>query len=282
MSNNSNALTPQEVQQAVDFLKTKVDFPLQLAIVLGSGLGSLADLVKNPTFVPFKQVPNFPVSTVSGHSGQFIFGFIGDVSVALMQGRVHYYEGYHASKVSMGVRVFASLGIKHVLLTNAAGGVNLDFQPGNIMLIEDHINMMSNNPLIGPHFEEWGVRFVDMGDVYDTKLRNLIKSTAKEINVGLKNGIYACMSGPSYETAAEVKMLRTIGVDAAGMSTVPEAIVARQSGMKVMAMSLITNLGAGMVDEDISHDDVMKIAAKSYPDLVKLIENIILELDKEF
>jgi len=272
---DSEALTPQMVKEATTFIKTKVNFAIKTGMVLGSGLGQLADKIKDPQYISFDEIPNFPKSTVQGHHGRFVFGYMNEMPVAIMQGRLHIYEGYHPSKTAMGIRIFHALGIENLILTNAAGGVNPVFEAGDIMLIEDHVNYLGTNPLIGKHYDEWGPRFVDMSEPYSELFKEYVKRASHELQINIRQGIYAALMGPSYETKAEIRMLQTLHIDAAGMSTVPEVIVANQLGIKVLALSLITNMGAGILNENISHDDVMKIAMKTGPKFESLIVNVL-------
>lgn len=275
------SLTPVEVNEAVEYLNDVLDFPLQAGLVLGSGLGALADELDSPVSVPYEDIPNFPRSTVQGHRGRFVFGFLDSVAVAVMQGRVHFYEGLHPSRITMGVRLMARLGIRGLFLTNAAGAVNADYNVGDFMLLNDHINLMGDNPLIGPHHDEWGARFVDLSKAYDPEFISYTRQIAEELSISLQNGVYAAMSGPSYETPAEVRMLGRLGADAAGMSTVPEVIAARQHHIRVWAMSLITNMGAGLAAENLDHSEVMQTADARYDDFKKLMTALLKKLDAE-
>ncbi len=281
MSEKNDNLTPQEVEEATSYVRSKVDFPIQAAIVLGSGLGPLADKVEQAVKIPYNEIPNFPKSTVEGHAGQLIFGFINDTAVALMKGRFHFYEGHHPSRTVMGIRLFAAMQIKSLILTNAAGAANSAYRPGDIMLINDHINLLNANPLTGPHYKEWGARFVDMSNVYDEELRKHIQKTAKEKGLVLRSGIYAAMAGPTYETPAEIQMLRILGADAAGMSTVHEAIIGSQAGMRILGLSLITNMGAGLEHDSLNHDEVIEIANQKFPELESMVHAALAYIDAE-
>lgn len=273
-------IAPQEIEAAANFLRAKVNFPLQAAIVLGSGLSSMADAAEKSVAVPYATIPHFPQSTVEGHTGRFVAGFIEDTSVLMMQGRVHYYEGYAMSQVSMGVRLMAALGVRTLILTNAAGAVNHNYAPGDFMLIQDHINFMGVNPLIGKHYAEWGERFVDQSETYTPALLSRARGVAKAMNLNIREGVYAGLTGPTYETPAEIRMLRTLGADACGMSTVPEAIVARQCGMRVLGLSVITNMGAGMA-QPLHHSEVVEIAERKKADFKKLLFGIIRSINEE-
>jgi len=273
-------ISPQEIEAAANFLRGKINFPLQVAVVLGSGLSSMADRAEKSVVVPYSDVPHFPQSTVEGHSGRFVAGFVEDTSVLMMQGRVHFYEGYSMQQVSLGVRLMAALGVRTLILTNAAGAVNSAFTPGDFMLIQDHINMLGGNPLIGKHYPEWGERFVDQSEAYSNELMRKARGVAKARGLVLREGVYAALTGPTYETPAEIRMLRTLGADACGMSTVPEAIVARQVGMRVLGLSIITNMGAGMASE-LNHSEVVEIAEKKKNDFQSLLFGIIRSINEE-
>lgn len=273
-------ISPQEIESAANYLRGKVNFPLQVGIILGSGLSALADRAERSVAVPYGTIPHFPQSTVEGHSGRFVAGFIEETSVILMQGRVHYYEGYPMAQVAMGVRLMAALGVRTIIITNAAGAVNTDFRPGDFMLIQDHINLMFQNPLIGRHYPEWGERFVDQTDSYTPELLNRARGVAKAMNLPLREGVYAALTGPTYETPAEIRMLRTLGADACGMSTVPEVIVARQCGMRILGLSLITNMGAGMASP-LHHSEVVEIAEKRKGDFQTFVIGIIKSINEE-
>ncbi|MDD4142086.1 MAG: purine-nucleoside phosphorylase [Bacteroidales bacterium] len=228
------------MKRAIEYIKERINIQPKTAIILGSGLGTLADEIENALIIPYTSIPGFPVSTAPGHKGNLIFGMIEGVPVVAMQGRFHYYEGYTMEQVTFPVRIFSLLGVERVFVTNAAGGVNKSYHVGDIMLIKDHINMLPN-PLIGKNKDEFGVRFPDMTHPYDKKMRESAKSAAEKLGVSLREGVYIGVTGPSYETASEVNFFRMAGADAVGMSTVPEVIVARHCGMRVFGMSIITN-----------------------------------------
>lgn len=265
----------EKVMNCVNTIRLKTDFKPKVAITLGSGLGDYADQIDIKCEVPYSEIPGFPVSTVPGHDGRFIFGYVGDVPVVCMKGRVHYYEGYDISDVVLPARVMRMLGAEILFLTNAAGGVNYNFAAGDLMLINDHISVFAPNPLIGPNITKFGERFTDMTTVYNKELRAIIKETALENKIPLKEGVYCQLTGPSFESPAEIKMLRTLGVDAVGMSTVVEAIVANHMGMKICGISCISNLAAGMQAEPLSHDDVQKAADTTGPMFKKLVTECI-------
>ncbi|MEI6790619.1 MAG: purine-nucleoside phosphorylase [Myxococcaceae bacterium] len=247
--------------------------PAQIAVVLGSGLGQFADALTNPQYLPYSQITGFPVSTVEGHAGQFVHGFINQTPVLLMQGRVHRYEGYTPAEVVFPIRMLKSWGIEKLILTNAAGGINENFKAGDLMLISDHLNLTGDNPLIGPNDSKLGPRFFDMSDAYSKKMLDL----AKSIEPNLKEGVYAGMLGPCYETVAEVRMLKMLGADAVGMSTVFETIAARHLGMEVLGISCICNQAAGISKSKLTHEEVVlasENASKKFEDLlIRLIES---------
>lgn len=249
-----------KLKKCVDSIQQKTDFKPELALVLGSGLGEYAKNMDIVAQVSYSEIEDFPISTVSGHEGKFLFGYVKKIPMVIMQGRVHYYEGYSMSDVVLPTRVMGLLGASKIILTNAAGGINLDYKPGDFMLITDHISTNVPNPLIGENIQELGVRFPDMSEVYDRKLRQKIKNAAKKVGVAMKEGVYIQFSGPSYETPAEIKMARILGADAAGMSTSCEAIAARHMGMKVVGISCITNMAAGILKQPLNHEEVQQVA----------------------
>ncbi len=273
-------MNPAELDAASNILHQKINFPVQVGIILGSGLSGFADEVQKPITIPYESIPHFPRSTVPGHSGRFVGGFIHDTSVLLMQGRVHFYEGYSMAEAAMGVRLMASLGVRTLIVTNAAGAVDASFTPGDFMLITDHLNLMGTNPLVGAHHADWGERFVDQSDSYTPHLKDIARRAAKNLGIAIKEGVYAALPGPTYETPAEVRMLRVLGAAAAGMSTVPEVIVARQCGMRVLGISLITNMGAGIA-ENLNHAEVVEIAHQRKEDFQKFLGSIIQSINEE-
>ncbi len=247
-------------ESAVRHLQERLGRPIDVVVVLGSGLGHFAEVLTDSVIIPYEEIPDFVRSTVEGHTGRLVVGHLpGDDQrlIAVMQGRFHYYEGYSLEEVTLPIRAFGAMGVRRLVLTNAAGGVNTNFKVGDLMLISDHINMMLTSPLRGQHDERLGERFPDMSEVYSRGYRQLAQEVAAEIGLPLQSGIYMALQGPNYETPAEIRMMRMLGADAVGMSTVPEAIVARQMGMKVLGVSLITNAAAGMADEPINHQEVM-------------------------
>jgi purine-nucleoside phosphorylase len=230
----------------------------KIGLVLGSGLGAFADTLTEATRVPYAEIPSFPQSTAIGHAGRMVVGKAGDIAVAAMQGRVHLYEGYSAQEITFPIRVFGRMGIRTVILTNAAGGIDLSYSQGALVLIRDHINLQGTNPLVGPNDDRFGVRFPDMTRAYAQEYREIAREEASRLNIPLQEGVYAALLGPSYETPAEIGYLRRIGADLVGMSTVAEVIVARHMGMKVLAMSCVTNMAAGILDQPLSHAEVME------------------------
>jgi len=252
-------------------VRKKTDFVPEVAIVLGSGLGDFASNIDIVCEISYDEIEGFPISTVPGHAGKFIFGTIGDKKVVCMKGRVHYYEGYDISDVVLPIRLMGMMGAKILFLTNAAGGVNFDFQAGDLMLITDHIATFAPNPLIGKNVDELGVRFPDMSQVYDMKLQEILAYSALKNEIPLKRGVYAQLTGPSYESPAEIRMMRTLGVDAVGMSTVVEAIAANHMGLRICGVSCISNLAAGMSGKALNHKEVQEVADKVAKDFADLL-----------
>jgi len=246
-------------------------FTPKLGIILGSGLGAFADSLEKPIAIDYAELPDFPTSSVHGHAGRLVLGSRGGVPVVAMQGRVHFYEGYAPWQVAFPARVLCKLGVKHLTVTNAAGGINGAFKVGDLMAITDHLNLSGFNPLVGPNVEALGPRFPDMSHAYDPACLEVLRGVAKAENIGLREGVYVSLSGPSYETPAEIRMLRTLGGDAVGMSTVPEVIVASHMGVKVTGISCITNLAAGISQQKLSHDEVSETANLVKGTFTKLI-----------
>lgn len=277
-------LPKDKLKEIVDYhvsqIRRVTDFEPDVALVLGSGLGALADEIKTEAVVNYKDLHRFPVSTVPGHAGRFVFGYIGDVKVVIMQGRFHYYEGYTMPEVVLPIRVMASLGAGILFITNAAGGINVTFEPGDLMLITDQISSFVPSPLIGENVDEWGTRFPSMNEIYDKKLRRVIEETAMENRIFLKQGIYLQTTGPQYESPAEVRMLRRVGADAVGMSTSVEAIVARHMNMRVCGVSCITNMAGGSAESPISHDEVKKTADRVAAEFKKLVTGSIIKFSE--
>jgi purine-nucleoside phosphorylase len=266
------------VNNAVTYLKGRVAVPPTVGMILGSGLGVTADRIPNATAIEYADIPDFPVSTVEGHAGRLVFGELKGKPVVAMQGRFHYYEGYSMDQVVFPVRVMRRLGVDTVLVTNAAGGVNTAFVPGDLMLITDHIKFFTDSPLRGANIQEFGPRFNDMSVAYTPELRALAKQVASRIGVDVREGVYAHMPGPSYETPAEIRMLRVLGADAVGMSTVPEVITAAHAGMRVLGISAISNMAAGILDQPLHHQEVVETAALVRDRFVGLVEAIVESL----
>lgn len=263
------------MKETINFIKTKIKSIPKIGIILGSGLGDFATNLTDTVELNYKDIPNFPQSTVKGHDGKLIFGKIKDKYIVVMKGRIHFYEGYDIKDVVFPVKILSKIGVKKLIVTNAAGGVNTDFNPGDLMLIEDHINLAGKNPLIGPNDESDGPRFLDMTNCYDKDLIEKSQKIANELDQKLQKGIYMYFSGPSYETAAEVRMARILGADAVGMSTVPEVIVARHRGIKVLGISTITNMGTGVLDKPLDHAEVVEVGKEVSDKFTKLLTNII-------
>ncbi|WP_245533984.1 purine-nucleoside phosphorylase [Effusibacillus pohliae] len=268
----------QKIDEAVKWIQNRVPVAPKIGLVLGSGLGVLAEEAEQAHRVPYGKIPHFPVSTVEGHAGQFVFGTFAGKPVAMMQGRFHYYEGYSLEQVTFPIRVMKRLGIDTVLVTNAAGGINPEWEAGDLMLIKDHINFTFQNPLIGHNETELGPRFPDMSEAYNRELRDLAKRMAERLGICLREGVYVGLTGPSYETPAEIRMLRQLGGDAVGMSTVPEVIVAKHMGMRVLGISCISNLAAGILDQPLSHEEVMETAERVKSKFSDLVREIVREL----
>lgn len=263
----------EKVTKCYESIKDRIPFTPKVALVLGSGLGNYADTMEVKGEIDYKEIEDFPVSTVPGHAGKFIFGYVKGVPVVCMKGRVHYYEGYPISDVVLPTRLMKMMGAEILFLTNASGGINGAFRAGDFMLITDHISCFAPNPLIGPNADEFGVRFPDMTSVYDEDLQEIIRNKAKENRIDLKEGVYVQLTGPSFEAPAEIRMLRTLGADAVGMSTVVEAIVANHMGMKISGISCVCNPAAGMNEQPLTHEEVQEASAKAAP----LFEQLVTE-----
>lgn len=269
----------QLINEAADYIKERITSTPSIGLILGSGLGDFADGLENKVVIPFSQIPGFPQSTVEGHVGAFVIGSFQGKSVVALQGRIHYYEGHPQQVITVPVRVMALLGVKQLILTNACGGVNLNFTPGDLMLISDHINYSGSNPLIGQNLDQFGPRFPDLSNVYTKELRTKIMKVAEENGIALRQGVYIMYSGPNYETPAEIRMFRMMGADAVGMSTVPEAIVAAHCGMDVVGISCITNMAAGVLPQKLNHQEVVETAAMVHDKFQKLLTLIINLID---
>lgn len=261
-----------------EYLQEKMPYTPELGIILGSGLGSLADFVQEKTVIPYKEIPHFPISTVQGHSGQLVIGKISSKSVMVLQGRFHYYEGYEMHEVTFPVRLMQALGMKGLVVTNASGGINENYQPGDILIISDHINLMCGNPLRGANISVLGSRFPDMSEAYYSLWREKALEVMRNLGMKAQQGVYAAVSGPSYETPAEIRYLRTIGADMVGMSTVPEVIVANHGGMKVLGISCVTNMAAGILNQKLSHAEVITTTERVEKEFVEYIQKLIGEL----
>lgn len=254
----------ERLQKCYECFKSKISFVPDIALILGSGLGDYADTIKQEAVLEYKDIEGFPVSTVAGHKGRFVFGYVGDVKVVVMQGRVHYYEGYSMEDVVLPVRLMKLMGAKVLFLTNASGGVNFDYSAGDFMLISDQI-CMAPSPLIGENLDELGPRFPDMSNIYDRDLRKTVRDTAASLGIKLQEGVYIQLTGPNYESPAEIRMVRTLGADAVGMSTACEAIAANHCGLKTVGISCVSNLACGMTDKPLSHAEVQETADKAAP-----------------
>jgi purine-nucleoside phosphorylase len=263
------------MRDAVSYIRSKVRLDPRVAVVLGSGLGAFADELAERTEISYTEILGWPVSTAVGHAGKLVFGRLDGVMVAVMAGRSHLYEGYSAAQVTMGVRVLRALGVESIVFTNAAGGINLSYSQGALVLISDHINLQGVNPLIGPNDDSVGPRFPDMSEAYSAEYRELAHRVAGELGFTLGEGVYAALPGPSYETPAEIRYLRTIGADLVGMSTVPEVIVANYLGMKVLAISCVTNMAAGVLPQKINHEEVLEVGRQVRDRLVEFLKALL-------
>ena len=265
--------------EAVSYINARIREPIpETAIILGSGLSSIVEKMDDKKVIPFSEIPHFPVATVKEHAGELVYGHINYAPVLVMNGRAHYYEGYDMEQITFPIRVFYKLGVKNLILTNSAGGINLNYVPGDFMIINDHINLSGVSPLRGKNYDEFGPRFPDMTNVYDKKLINLMYDIAREIALPINEGVYAYLQGPNYETPAEIKMLRTLGADAVGMSTVPEAIIARHCGLRVLALSCITNMAAGISNYELSYEEVKENAEKVREQFFMVIQKLTASL----
>ncbi len=268
----------EKINETVQYLENKLKNRPKIGIILGSGLGPLADEISNAEVIKYDEIPNFPTSTVQGHKGQLVVGKLEGKEVVAMQGRFHYYEGYSIDKVTFPVRVMKALGVDTIIITNAAGGVNRGFEPGDLMIITDHINFTFDNPLIGKNYDELGPRFPDMSHAYDESLVDIAIRAANHLNIKIKKGVYMWNSGPTYETPAEVRVASFLGADAVGMSTVPEVITAVHGGMKVLGISCITNMASGILDQPLNHNEVIETSERVKNDFISLIKEILKEI----
>ncbi len=271
-------MNQKKISDASGYIKEQLKETPLIGLILGSGLGVLGEEIENPVIIPYTDIPHFPESTVSGHKGQLVVGILEGKQVIAMQGRFHYYEGYSMEQVTFPIRVMKDLGIKSIIVTNAAGGINESFQPGDLMLITDHINNMGNNPLIGKNDDELGARFPDMSQGYDREYIKHAETCANEIGISVQKGVYVGNTGPAYETPAEVRMLKIIGGDAVGMSTVPEVIVSRHAGIRVLGISCISNMAAGILDQPLTHHEVIETTEKVRENFLKFVKKIISTL----
>ena len=273
--------TIEDMDRIADEIRGRISVQPVIGLILGSGLGPLSESIQNPTIIPYHELPGWPLSTVEGHAGELIIGKLEGKDVLVMNGRIHFYEGYEMSQVTLPIRVMQRLGIEIVVVTNAAGGINQDFNPGNPMLITDHLNLLGMagpNPLRGPNMEEFGTRFPDMSQAYDRKLIEIARNVAKELDITLYEGIYVCLAGPTFETPADLRFLLNAGVDAVGMSTVPEVIVANHGGQRVLGISGITNQSNLFGEAETTHEEVIETGKLLAPKMMKLIRGILRAL----
>lgn len=269
----------KKIKEAADFIGEKLGMKFDAAVILGSGLGKLMDSVNDRKVVNYKDIPGFPLTTVEGHNGQLIAGSINGKNVLAMKGRFHYYEGYEAKDIVMPIRVIKKLGVRTLIVTNAAGGINRVFHPGDLMVIRDHLSLFAPSPLRGKNLNEFGPRFPDMSMAYDHSLIELAFNVSQELDIKLKEGVYAFVQGPMYETPAEIRALGILGADAVGMSTVPEVITANHSGISVLGISCITNMAAGITGNILNHEEVIDVAGKIEQNFSKLVEKIISRIE---
>jgi purine-nucleoside phosphorylase len=279
MTATANPVTGQDdfglAGEAAEFIRVRCPVEPQIVLVLGSGLGGFADELHDRTVIPYAEIPHFPRSTAEGHAGNLVIGKAGGVAVAAMQGRVHYYEGHSMQRITFPMRVFCRMGVKAAVLTNAAGGIGSQLTQGCLVVLTDHINLQGGNPLMGPNEPRFGLRFIDMTTAYDPAFRKMAVEEGRKARLDIFEGVYAAVSGPSYETPAEIRFLRTIGADVVGMSTVPEVIVARHCGIRVLAISCVTNLAAGISDAPINHEEVLETGARVRGQFVALLKGLI-------
>ena len=262
-------------ESAAGFLLSQTPLRPRVGMILGSGLGGLADELTEATRVPYSQIPNFPVSTAIGHAGRMVIGRVGNLPIAAMQGRIHLYEGYSAQQVAFPIRVFGRMGIRALILTNAAGGINLDYKQGALVVISDHINLQAHNPLVGVNDDRFGLRYPDMTQAYSMAYRQMALEEARKLGLSVYQGVYAAMLGPSFETPAEIRFLRTIGADLVGMSTIAEVVTARHMDLKVLAISCVTNMAAGILDQVLTHEEVLETGERVKGDFTALLKAIL-------
>lgn len=265
----------KKLETCLKSVREKTDFQPEVALILGSGLGDYAEGIRMEAAIDYGEIADFPTSTVPGHKGRFVFGYVGEVPVVIMQGRVHYYEGYPMSEVVLPTRLMGMLGAKKLILTNAAGGVNYYYRPGDFMLIADHITSFVPSPLVGANMDELGVRFPDMSEVYSARMREIVRAEARKLGISLKEGVYVQLTGPAYETPAEIRMVRSLGADAVGMSTACEAMAARHMGLEVCGISCITNMAAGMTLQKLSHAEVQETADRVAGQFKELVTAVV-------
>ncbi len=278
MTSERQVSQSERIEEAKAYIASRFTHKPEIGLILGSGLGVLSDALEQAETILYKDIPGFPVSTVEGHASELVAGLIEGKRVVMLKGRFHLYEGHSVDKIAFPVRVLKALGVDTLLVTNAAGGINTSFDPGDLMLIRDHINFMFRNPLIGPNDERIGPRFPDMSSAYDKQLRELAGEVADGLQLKVREGVYVGLLGPSYETPAEIRMLRMLGADAVGMSTVPEVITARHMGLRVLGISCISNMVAGILDQPLSHQEVMDTAEKVKGDFIRLVQGIIARI----
>lgn len=271
----------EKASRAAKFIQSKTKLRPKVGLVLGSGLGAFADELASATRIPYDKIPEFPRSTVEGHAGKLVIGKLGDVPVAAMQGRVHMYEGYTPKDVVFPMRVLGRLGIRAAILTNAAGAINIEYSQGALVVIRDHINLQGTNPLTGPNDERFGPRFPDMSQAYAKAYRKIALSEATRLGLTVREGVYAALQGPSFETPAEIRFLKAIGADLVGMSTVPEVIVARHMGIRVLGISCVTNMAAGILDRELSHEEVIETGERVKGEFVALVRAVIPPIAKD-
>ncbi|XEC92813.1 purine-nucleoside phosphorylase [Paenibacillus tarimensis] len=271
-----NMSTMSQIREAADYIRSVADHKSpDVGLIMGSGLGILGDYITDAVVIPYRDIPHFPVSTVEGHAGELMIGQLSGRTVVLMRGRFHMYEGYGPELTAFPVRVMKALGVHTLVVTNAAGGINTEYEPGDLMLISDHINLTGRNPLIGPNDDELGVRFPDMSEAYSRRIRGLARKAGAEQGIELQEGVYIGVLGPSYETPAEIRMMRTMGADAVGMSTVAEVVAARHSGIEVLGISCISNMAAGILDQPLSHQEVMETTERVKSRFLGLVMSVI-------